>query len=976
MKKIYNILLLFIFIINYGFGQTTLINSAGDGGFETGTTVAANNWTSNGATNLWQIGNAPGGQTGARCAYISNGGAGGTWTYTNSASKTSHLYRSINFPAGETSITLSFKWKCNGESGWDRLLVYTNTAAPASGTPASSTTAWGTAVLVGGPYNTNTTWQNVTITLPAALAGTTRNLIFTWQNDGSGGSDGPAAIDDISLISSPPPPAPTNDLCSGATNLPCGTTNLAGTTVNTVSESTFPTTYASKFGVWYSFVGNGQQTTISSVAGAGFDHGLVIMSGSACGSYALITDQDGATSGGTETYTFTSTNAVTYYVYVAYYGTTGTSTNTGTFTISRTCTAPPSNDAPCSATPATVNADLLCGSVTAGSTTAATNSGIVACAGTADDDVWFSFVATSTVHNFSLLNITGSVANMVHEIFSGACGSLTSIACSDPNSSQFSGFVVSNTYYIRVYTNTATGGQTVNFNLCIGTPPPPPANDLCVNATSLPCGTSNLAGSTTSASNIAHGTTCSMSNYGVWYSFVGDGNNTTITVNNSYDIELSISSGSCGTFTNVVCSDFPEDHTFTTVNGVTYYVYVAGWLTGDTETGTFDISRTCAAPPVPTCSDGIQNGDETAVDCGGTVCNPCIVPAEVCEDANPFCSDLVYNFPTTVDAGDAVVGPDYGCLGDQPNPVWYYLLVDANGDLEIEIASDCGDVDYAAWGPFSSTTCDNSDLTTSGNFMYEFYGASTYSEVDAFSAPSGNMVDCSYDIDAIEYLYISNAVIGEYYVVLITNYDNCDGLLTFSQISGSGSSNCNIVLPVKLMSFTAKAMENYNILDWQTATEVNNDYFVVESSTDMISFKEIGRVDGAGNSNNVLSYQFVDYTSFEKVVYYRLKQVDFDGVYTFSEIVAVKKTNEGEVNIYPNPATEVLFLDINSKEEAVYTIRYVNVLGATVQEKLVVAAGSNTYQLAEFKQLNSGIYFVQLINENNEVIKYQKIVKE
>ncbi|MBI2280251.1 MAG: hypothetical protein HYU68_06135 [Bacteroidetes bacterium] len=438
MKKIFT-LFGFIFIINYGFGQTTLINSAGDGGFETGTTVAANGWTSNGATNLWQIGNAPGGQTGVRCAYISNGGAGGTWTYTNSASKTSHLYRSVSFPAGETSITLSFKWKCQGESGYDRLLVYTNTAAPVSGTPASSTTAWGTAVLVGGPYNSNTTWQNVTITLPAALAGTTKNLIFTWQNDGSFGSNPPAAIDDVSLISSPPPPAPSNDLCAGATSLPCATTNLAGTTVNTTSVAD-PSGCGSNYGVWYTFVGDGQNTTISSTAT--FDHEMVISSGS-CGSLTNITCEDAATSGGTETYTFAATNGVTYYVYIAHYST--SSSTTGTFTISRSCSAPP-------------------------------------------------------------------VA---------------------------------------------------------------PPNDLCSGATNLPCGTSALAGTTVNSTNTAHGTACS---------------------------ELSISSGSCGTFTNVVCTDSPENHTFTTVNGVTYYVYVAYWTTGST-TGTFDISRSCSAPPAAPAND-------------------------------------------------------------------------------------------------------------------------------------------------------------------------------------------------------------------------------------------------------------------------------------------------------------------------------------------------------------------------------------
>lgn len=586
------------------------------------------------------------------------------------------------------------------------------------------------------------------------------------------------------------------------------------------------------------------------------------------------------------------------------------------------------------------------------------------CGATDYDDAWGWFTATGTSTTITYSPDAGYDA--ILSLFTGACAtSLSSIACADDAGSGGDETItyattIGTIYMVRIQEYWGSGSMF---------------GDICVYSGGGGCTNIDSYGSATAPSdnNAIIIETCNYQNEYNTISGVVAGN--TYQSGSDCGGYITVRSGTSGGAV-VASGNAPLSWT-ATVSGTHYIHYNTNSSCGTASNCcTTTLTCTSCSAPTPTCSDGIQNGDETAVDCGGTVCNPCIVPAEVCEDANPFCSDLVYNFPTTVDAGDAVVGPDYGCLGDQPNPVWYYLLVDANGDLEIEIASDCGDVDYAAWGPFSSTTCDNSDLTTSGNFMYEWYGASTTSQVDAFSAPSGNMVDCSYDIDAVEYLYIPNAVIGEYYVVLITNYDNCDGLLTFSQISGSGSSNCNIVLPVKLMSFTAKAMENYNILNWQTATEVNNDYFVVESSTDMINFKEIGRVDGAGNSNNVISYQYLDYTSFDKVIYYRLKQVDFDGVYTFSDIVAVKKSNEGDVNIYPNPAKEALFLDVNSKEEAVYTIRYVNVLGATVQEKLVVAEGNNTYQLTEFKQLNSGIYFVQLINDNNEVIKYQKIVKE
>lgn len=137
---------------------------------------------------------------------------------------------------------------------------------------------------------------------------------------------------------------PGNDACANATPLPCGTTSLAGTTVNSVLETTTTaTSNTSGHGVWYTFTGNNQNTTITSVAGSGYDHEMVIMSGNSCGSFVQIANVDGSGSGGTETYTFTPTTGVQYYIYVAHYS--ASSSTTGTFTMSRSCVAP------CSGTP-------------------------------------------------------------------------------------------------------------------------------------------------------------------------------------------------------------------------------------------------------------------------------------------------------------------------------------------------------------------------------------------------------------------------------------------------------------------------------------------------------------------------------------------------------------------------------------------------------------------------------------------------
>ncbi len=165
----------------------------------------------------------------------------------------------------------------------------------------------------------------------------------------------------------------------------------------------------------------------------------------------------------------------------------------------------------------------------------------------------------------------------------------------------------------------------------------------------------------------------------------------------------------------------------------------------------------------------------------------CPIPqgGEICSLSIAFCTGTDYSFPTSVNNPPAPIGPDYGCLSTQPNPVWYYLRIDNPGSLNIEIASDCGDVDYAAWGPYSQIMCDATELTAAGNPG----GGGNYNQ------SYGNLVDCAYSTDDIEYLDIPNALAGEYYMVMINNYANCDGIISFGMISGTGSTDCSIVAP-------------------------------------------------------------------------------------------------------------------------------------------------------------------------------------
>lgn len=196
--------------------QTVQISPTGDGGFESGTTFAANGWTvvnyASATRNNWVLGTgAPAGYAGSRSAYITNNNAATTppYAYTNSSSSTVHMYRDVTFPAGETNINFSFSQIQAGESGWDRVLVFISNAVP-TGTPATGTPSSNTSTLTGYTLLATTdvaaAWSTVTVPITTAQAGnatatSSRRILFVWQNDGSDGT-GSAAIDNISLTSS------------------------------------------------------------------------------------------------------------------------------------------------------------------------------------------------------------------------------------------------------------------------------------------------------------------------------------------------------------------------------------------------------------------------------------------------------------------------------------------------------------------------------------------------------------------------------------------------------------------------------------------------------------------------------------------------------------------------------------------------------------------------------------------------------
>jgi hypothetical protein len=122
-------------------------------------------------------------------------------------------------------------------------------------------------------------------------------------------------------------------------------------------------------------------------------------------------------------------------------------------------------------------------------------------------------------------------------------------------------------------------------------------------------------------------------------------------------------------------------------------------------------------------------------------------------------------------------------------------------------------------------------------------------------------------------------------------------------------------LPVELIEFRASKYEDYVEVNWTTASEQNNDYFVVEKSQDNVNFEEIDIIYGAGNSNVILDYQAIDFNLVDGVSYYRLMQVDYDGTTSYSNVVDVRNISDEAFNVYPNPTNGQINIEVNEEVE-------------------------------------------------------------
>ena len=239
---------------------------------------------------------------------------------------------------------------------------------------------------------------------------------------------------------------------------------------------------------------------------------------------------------------------------------------------------------------------------------------------------------------------------------------------------------------------------------------------------------------------------------------------------------------------------------------------------------------------------------------------------------------------------------------------------------------------------------------------------------DADELPSFNAAACQvihYNVSQTKWEYLNTPLAA----TALGGGVKQQSMANVSSFSPFGVDDNTLNLPIELLSFRAKRTSASLVgLNWQTATELNNEGFVVERMLgDAGGFESIGFVKGAGTSVRTQNYSFIDKNSYAGVSYYRLKQEDVDGESSYTEVRAVSGSEflsklEGAVKVYPNPVASWLEVGFEGlpKGTSAGVLDIYSIGGRLLQRKSVVLAKDGVVRVTKLSALPKGAYLLQL----------------
>jgi hypothetical protein len=177
------------------------------------------------------------------------------------------------------------------------------------------------------------------------------------------------------------------------------------------------------------------------------------------------------------------------------------------------------------------------------------------------------------------------------------------------------------------------------------------------------------------------------------------------------------------------------------------------------------------------------------------------------------------------------------------------------------------------------------------------------------------------------------------------------------------------VLPVELIYFEGKRVGSYVLLEWETMAEVNNDYFIVEKSTDGENWEEILTVDGQGNTSEQTYYSQIDIEGCDGICYYRLKQFDFDGQSEESKIIVLESENQNQefkISVSPNPINQMANIAFTAPEGGMFSLTVTTQTGQVMYTAKTIGDKGNNHISYNASMLSSGSYYFILEDENGK----------
>lgn len=637
------------------------------------------------------------------------------------------------------------------------------------------------------------------------------------------------------------------------------------------------------------------------------------------------------------------------------------------FIISFSLKAQPANDDIASAVTLAVNSNNCTSGTNVAATTAAGDiTGSCWVGGTRSHTVWYKFVAPSSGNVAISTDHSGggTLADPQLAVFSSSngasTGTLTQMVCNDditPGSNTQSTVTLTdltagNTYFIELdgySTNTGTFCIDVHDGGSILT------NDDCSNAMNLWVGAScnyqmectytNYPSPTTDATDEAWETAPASWSQGeelntVWFKFTALATSTRIQIptndgTSTTDPHVGIYSGSCGSLTLVASQ---ED-------------LAGGGGPGSTNRGV-DLTFATTIDDVYY----IQYDSDDVTGCN----NICLSSADgLSTPANNDCASataLTLNTPVNGNNWLSSADGTFSC-GETDNSVWYKYTAASTAAHYFSITDQTG----------CSSENNSSSLHTN---LYAANLQMTVYNTASCTPTSANEMDCADYINTNTLEVSANLTSGNTYLILV------DGL---------GGASCGFsmraatisILPIRLLSFEGENQGNINLIKWTTVSEINNNYFTVERSEDAVNYITLDTIKGATNSNEYLSYSFIDVNPIKGIGYYRLTQTDNDGKISYpSKIIAIDYSDQRSVfNVYPNPSDgKSIILEIKEFPEKEILIVVTNALGLTYYSKIVQLNknGESIEIIDPYHNLPAGIYLIKASSKSQ--LYSQKII--